>query len=49
MEVSVVSASHQHLLDLMAYRLAQRVESELHAKLAEKDPLFRDIDHLIAQ
>ncbi|KAH0544399.1 hypothetical protein FGG08_001425 [Glutinoglossum americanum] len=32
-----------------AWRFAQRVESELHAKLAEKDPLFKDIDYLIAQ
>ncbi|KAI9779136.1 MAG: hypothetical protein M1839_007671 [Geoglossum umbratile] len=32
-----------------AWKLAQRVESELHAKLAEKDPLFKDIDYLIAQ
>ncbi|KAH0564783.1 hypothetical protein GP486_001828 [Trichoglossum hirsutum] len=32
-----------------AWKFAQRAESELHAKLAEKDPLFKDIDYLIAQ
>lgn len=30
-------------------RFAQRAEKELHATLAEKDPTFRDIDHVIAQ
>ncbi|KAI9877059.1 MAG: hypothetical protein M1830_004909 [Pleopsidium flavum] len=30
-------------------RFAQRAEKELQATLAEKDPTFRDIDHLVAQ